>query len=72
MTRRRDVVGAPLFAPVDVSVEGEEQLDQLMIAIVAMLFFLAGFAVQVLAVVIGLWIWHRWPVLATLPRRTSA
>jgi hypothetical protein len=42
-----------------------------MISIVAMLFFLAGFAVQVLAVVVGLWIWHRWPVLATLPRRTA-
>ena len=47
-------------------------MDQLMISVVFTLYFLAGFAVQVLAVVVALWIWNRWPALATLARRESA
>jgi hypothetical protein len=47
-------------------------MDQLMISIVVAFSFLAGFAVEVLAVVVALWIWNRWPALATLARRTSA
>jgi hypothetical protein len=46
-------------------------MDQLMISIVVTFFFLAGFATQVLAVIAGLWIWNRWPALATLARPTS-
>jgi hypothetical protein len=47
-------------------------MDQLMISIVVIFLFLAGFAVQVLAVVVGLWIWNRWPALAALPRHTPS
>jgi hypothetical protein len=46
-------------------------MDQLLISIVVVFFFLARFAVEVLAVVVALWIWNRWPALAALPRRTS-
>jgi hypothetical protein len=49
----------------------EGAMDQLMISIVVTFFFLARFAVEVLAVVVALWIWNRWPALATLARRTS-
>jgi hypothetical protein len=45
-------------------------MDQLMMSIVVTVYFLAGFAIQVLAVVVALWIWNRWPALATLARRT--
>jgi hypothetical protein len=48
------------------------QMDQLMISLLFTLYFLAGFTMQVLAVVVGLWIWNRYPALATLARRTSA
>jgi len=45
-------------------------MDQLMMSIVVTVSFLAGFAIQVLAVVVALWIWNRWPALAMLARRT--
>jgi hypothetical protein len=47
-------------------------MDLVMISIVVAFSFLVQFAVEVLAVVVGLWIWNRWPALRTLPRRTSA
>jgi hypothetical protein len=45
-------------------------MNQLMMPIVVTIYFLAGFALQVLAVIVALWIWNRWPALATLVRRT--
>jgi hypothetical protein len=47
-------------------------MDQLMISIVVIFVFLARFAVEVMAVIVALWIWNRWPALAALPRHTSS
>jgi hypothetical protein len=46
-------------------------VDVVMISTVVVLSFVVQFAAQVLAVVVGLWIWNRWPTLAALPRRTA-
>jgi hypothetical protein len=46
-------------------------MDFVMISIVLVLSFVVRFAAEVLAVVVGLWIWNRWPALAALPRRTA-
>jgi hypothetical protein len=45
-------------------------VDIVMISTAVVLSFVVQFAAQVLAVVVGLWIWNRWPMLAALPRRT--
>ena len=45
-------------------------MGQLMMPIVVTGYFLAGFAIQVLALLVALWIWNRWPALAMLARRT--
>ena len=45
-------------------------MDQLMISFAVAFLFLARFAVEVLAVLVALRIWNRWPALAMVARRT--
>ena len=46
-------------------------MDQLIISFVVALSFLLQFAMQVLAVVVALWIWHRWLGIVAIGRHPS-
>jgi hypothetical protein len=46
-------------------------MTELMFSAGAILIWLTGFAFNVAAVIVGLWLWNRWPVLALRARRTS-
>ena len=56
--------------PLSALVGSEAQVDVVMISTAVVLSFVIQFAAQILAVVVGLWIWNRWPALAAMPRRT--
>jgi len=46
-------------------------MAELMFSIAAALLWLVGFAFDVAAVIVGLWIWNRWPALAMRTTRTD-
>lgn len=46
-------------------------MAELMFSIATALLWLLGFAFNVAAVIVGLWIWNRWPALAMRTTRTD-
>jgi hypothetical protein len=46
-------------------------VNELMLSVVVAFYWLVGFGFNVAAVIVGLWIWNRWPDLVMRPRRTS-
>ena len=46
-------------------------MAELMFSIATALLWLLGFAFNVAAVIVGLWIWNRWPALAMGTTRTD-